>query len=450
MNRFLILFFAFAISLMVGCSSDKEEQAPLSIDQNLEALLKSHSQTGEVSFYVMPSSNDFANIPNQDPKNPITYPKVALGNSLFFETGIGMAAKKSESMATYSCSTCHVPEVGFTAGRFQGIADGGVGFGYHGEKRLINNHYEGHEVDAQGARPLPVINLAYVKNALWNGSFGSTGMNVGTESVWGVADSLTLINRENREGLEAAITRALTVHRQVINKKMIEDLGYKGLFDNAFADVPESQRYTPQNASHAIAAYFRTILTNQAPFQEWLRGNKSAMTEKQKRGAVLFFDKAGCVNCHNSPSLNGQRFAAIGVKDLDQSDYLVYKTNDGRSKGRASFTLKDEDLYRFKVPELYNLKDVGFYFHGASKRSLREVVEYFNQGQPENSRVESKRIDGLFRPLNLTDSEVADLTEFLSNGLFDPNMLRYKPIHTNSGNCFPNADPSSMIDLGCN
>ncbi len=453
MKHFLPELRFFSIILIItlfSCNQDAVVVTEDTLDTKLINLLKSKSQTGNIDFYTLPTGIDYSKIPNQDPKNPITYPKVALGNMLFFETGIGMAPKKPVSTATYSCSTCHIPEVGFTAGRFQGIADGAVGFGYLGAGRTINGSYNGTEVDAQGARPLPVINLAYVRNPLWNGAFGSFGMNVGTESIWGVADTLTLINKENREGLEAVVTRALITHRQVINKKLMDELGYTALFDNAFADIPVGQRYTLQTASHAISAYFRTILTNQAPFQKWLNGDQNAMTEKQKKGAILFFDKAGCVNCHNSPSLNGQRFAALGVKDLDQNGYLVYKTNDGRHKGRAGFTLNDDDLYKFKVPELYNLKDVGFYFHGASKRSLREVVQYFNAGIPENPKVEASRIDGLFKPLQMTDSEVDELTEFLANGLFDPNLKRYKPNFVGSGNCFPNNDPQSRLDMGCN
>ena len=182
------------IFLAIGCSNEAVEIPESDLDATLIHSLKQSSLTGEVDFYTMPSGNEYKDIPNQDPKNPITYPKVALGNLLFFETGIGMKAKKEESMATYSCSSCHLPELGFTAGRFQGIADGGIGFGHLGNGRTINPHYDGTEVDAQGARPLPVVNLAYVRNPLWNGSFGSFGMNVGTESVWGVADPLTSIN----------------------------------------------------------------------------------------------------------------------------------------------------------------------------------------------------------------------------------------------------------------
>ena len=447
MKKLIIATLGCLFIYLVSC---KYEPVYTQQDLDLESSIKTHSKTGNINWFIMPESSDYANFPNQDPKNPVTKAKVELGNLLFFETGIGIAPKKAVSMATYSCSSCHIPEKNFTAGRFQGIADGGIGYGILGSGRFKNPTYDGTEVDAQGARPLPVINLSYVRNALWNGAFGSFGMNEGTESVWGVGDTLTKINLENREGLEAVITRALIVHRQVINKDILDKLGYTAMFDKAFPDLNEQERYSPQAASHALAAYFRSIYTNQAPFQKWLKGDKSAMTVEQKNGAALFFGKAKCVNCHNGPSLNGQRFAAVGVKDLDQIGETVFKTNDGRSKGRASFTLDNNDLYKFKVPELYNMKGNDFYFHGASKHNLKDVVQYFNYALPENPNVTTERLDPFFKPLGLTEKEVNDLTEFIENGLFDPNLIRYKPSSVMSGNCFPNNDTRSKLEMGCN
>ncbi|MBV6442980.1 MAG: hypothetical protein EPGJADBJ_04708 [Saprospiraceae bacterium] len=107
-------------------------------------------------------------------------------------------------------------------------------------------------------------------------------------------------------------------------------------------------------------------------------------------------------------------------------------------------------MYKFKVPQLYNLKNTGFYFHGASKQSLREVVEYFNNGIPENPDVPAGQIAAQFRPLGLTGQEMTDLVEFLENGLYDPNLERYAPVQTLSGNCFPNNDPLSRVETGCN
>lgn len=450
MKKTITLFLLIASTgYFLSCVSEKTN----ALDKELFGLLDRHSKTGSREGYIMPESTDYSNLPNQDAKNPVTAAKVELGRMLFFETGIGLENKYPMSKAAYSCSSCHIPERGFTAGRFQGIADGALGFGELGDGRTKNPLYDGSEVDAQGARPLPVINLTYITNALWAGTFGSFGVNIGTESVWN-QDTLIEVNYKGLMGLEANNNRALIVHRQVINKNVLDSLGYTAMFDAAFPDIPVNERYTRQVAAFAIAAYFRTILTNQAPFQRFLKGESNAMSEQQKRGAVLFFDKAGCVNCHNSPSLNSQphEFFALGVKNLYQTGHEVFRTGptDVRNLGRGGFTKRAEDMHKFKVPQLYNLRDVGFYFHGASKNSLYEVVQYFNAGIPENPDVPASQIPSFFHPLHLTDSEVSDLVEFLANGLYDPNLVRYKPDFTMSGNCFPNNDALSKIEMGCN
>jgi len=429
-----------------------EHEYVTDLDTELTTALNLNSRTGSYEGYIMPSSTDYASLPNQDSKNPITAEKVALGKMLFFETGIGLAPKYPVSKESYSCSSCHIPERSFTAGRFQGIADGAIGFGLSGEGRKKNPLYTGAEVDAQGARPLAVINTTYITNALWAGSFGSFNVNEGTESVWST-DSLLEINYKGLMGLEANNERALIVHRQVINKHVTDSLGYTAMFDAAFPDIPESERYTLQTGAYAIAAYFRTILTNEAPFQKWLKGDVAAMTDQQKSGALLFFGKAGCVNCHNSPSLNSNPhlFFSLGVNNQYQSGYAVFRTDkhDKRNLGRGGFTGREEDMNKFKVPQLYNLKDFGFYFHGSSKTTLKDVVEYFNAGVPENPDIPKSSIAYLFRPLHLTQAEMDDLVEFLANGLYDPNMLRYKPTEVLSGNCFPDNDLQAQLDMGC-
>ncbi len=444
---YIILLVAFIYFL--ACTHD-----PILDDDNqLIKLLNENALDGTYAHYILPESNDYANLPNQDVKNPITAIKVQLGKLLFFETGLGLQPTYPISNQAYSCATCHIPSRGFTAGRFQGIADGAIGFGEHGEGRKINPMYKGDEVDAQGARPLAVINLAYVTNALWAGSFGSYGVNAGTESVWH-QDTLVEINFKGLQGLEANNARALTVHRQVINKAVTDSLGYTSMFDEAFPEIPESERYSRITGSFAIAAYFRTILTNQAPFQKWLKGDLTAMNEQEKKGAVLFFGKAGCVRCHNSPSLNSlpHTFFSVGVKNESETGNKVFRTDrtDKRNLGRGGFTGVRDDIHKFKVPQLYNLKNFGFYFHGASKNSIREVVEYFNAGVPENKEISPAELSPYFQPLHLKPEEVDNLIEFLDNGLFDPDLERYAPTSVMSGNCFPNNDPQSQIDLGCN
>lgn len=447
---FHLLSLLFVAYIFSTCARE-EAKDPTTADDKLIKAIKAAAPRGELSDFVLPTGENLSEIPNQDPKNPLNPTKVKLGRMLFHEPGISILPNKPEGMNGFSCASCHIASKSFTAGRIQGVADGAIGFGVSGEGRSKNPNYKGDEVDAQGARPLPTINLAFVRNALWAGSFGSFSLNEGTSSVW-KQDTLTEVNFLGLEGLEANNIRALQVHRMTMNKNIAESYGYKKLFDEAFPEIPEEERYSLKTTSFAISAYFRTITTHEAPFQKWLKGDQNALTDQQKKGAGLFFGKAGCVRCHNSPSLNSFNFFALGVYDLYQNKVgEVFRTGpaDNRVNGRGGFTKRPEDLYKFKVPQLYNLKPVGFYFHGASKLSLREVVEYFNNGIPENPLVPSSQISAFFTPLHLTTQEMDDLTEFLENGLFDPTLEKYLPDHVLSFMCFPNNDPKSKQDLNC-
>lgn len=227
---------------------------------------------------------------------------------------------------------------------------------------------------------------------------------------------------------------------------------YEPLFDAAFSDVPTSERYDKEHAGLAIAAYERSILANEAPFQKWLNGDKNAMTDQEKEGATLFFAKANCVSCHTGPALNTMEFHALGMMDLNDCPEEVFQVTAETSAnlGRGDFTKNSADNYKFKVPQLYNMKDSPFYGHGSSFFSIREVLEYKNNGISANNRVPESQLAEDFTPLNLTDTELDALEAFLTNSLYDNNLQRYIPSSLPSGNCFPNNDPMSRNDLGCN
>ncbi len=436
--------------LLLGLFSCTEDRMPtlVELDEELKTLVAQASPEKTLDYYVLPNETDYANIP-QEPKNPLTKAKAELGKMLYFETGLALDAKKESGKGTYSCATCHVPEAGFKPNNFQGIADGGVSYGVAGEKRAMNTEYKENELDVQSARPLTMVNVAFVKNSMWNGSFGAGHVNEGTEQFWD-EDPGTKRNHSGMLGLEVQNIEGLIVHRIRIEKSVLDKLGYTPMFDEAFPDVPVAERYTLLTASFALSAYIRTILSTRAPFQKWLKGDLSALPYEQKKGAILFFGKAKCANCHYEPNLGSHEFHALGVKDMDQA--LSYNTasTDKRNLGRGGFNHKDEDLYKFKVPGLYNVGDTHFYFHGASKTSLEEVIKYKAARVPENSRVSEERMSPKLVKLNLDDEEVRLLTVFLDQSLRDPDLLRYKPTHILSGNCFPNNDRQSRIDSGCN
>ena len=369
---------------------------------------------------------------------------------LFHETAIALAPMQEISIGTFSCASCHFAGAGFQAGRFQGIGDGGIGFGVNGESRHKRAQYDGDDLDVQPIRSPTIMNGAYQQNMLWNGQFGATGVNENTQDAWTIGTP-----KENNflgfEGLETQAIAGLGVHRMVIDSILIYTTSYKDLFDNAFPNSPISERYSLINAGLAIAAYERSVLANQAPFQKWLRGETTAMTEIEKQGALLFFGKAACVDCHNSPALNSMTFYAMGMKDLVEYPEETFKTSldNTQNLGRGGFTGNAQDNYKFKVPQLYNLKDSRFYGHGASIRSIKEMVAYFNNGIAENNRVPSQQLAAEFRPLGLSEQEVEQISAFIENALYDDDLKRYEPESLPTGNCFPNNDPLSKRHLRC-
>lgn len=414
------------------------------LDGELNELLFTVSTNGPADFR-MPESNDFANIP-QDPNNPLTEVKVLLGKQLFHETGIALNPMIPEAMETFSCASCHFAEAGFQANRFQGIGEGGEGF----FRRELNALRTGEFIDVQPIRTPTAMNGAYQDVMLWNGQFGGRGTNAGTEAGWTVGTP-----KENNnlgfEGLETQAIAGLTVHRLVIDREYMEANNYADLFEAAFPDLPADEKITTVTGGLAIAAYERTLLANRSPWQRYLRGSMEAMSDEEKLGAMVFFGKAGCVSCHSGPSLASMSFHALGMDDLDRCPEPTFGTNPMNVEhlGRGGFTGNQDELYAFKTPQLYNLADSPFYGHGSSFFSIRDVVEYKNAGVSENDRVPNSALSPNFRPLNLSETEIDQLTLFLERSLRDDDLLRYVPQGLLTGNCFPNADETSRLDRGC-
>ena len=433
------------VFILVSCNSDDDNYENISRSILLESrIIELYGSKAEL---IQPLENDFILIP-ADINNPITAAKVELGKFLYHETSIATGAHMDEGMYTYSCASCHHVDAGFQSGIKQGIGDGGMGFGVYGEGRIKNAMYAEEDIDVQPIRSPSVLNVAFQEVMLWNGQFGAIGMNAGSEAQWTVGTPKEA-NALGFEGVETQAIAGLDVHRLTINANDIINSSYKDLFDIAFPDTAENERYSKLNAALAIAAYERTLLPNQAPFQKWLRGDNNAMDANELAGANIFFEKGKCYNCHSGPGLNSMTFHAIGMKDLEGSEVLT-NIDEATQKGRGGFTGNSDDDYKFKTPQLYNLKDVQFFGHGGSLTTIKEVVEYKNEAQSENSIVSQNRLSPLFVPLNLTETEINQLTLFLEKSLYDDNLERYVPTNLPSGNCFPNADYMSSADLGCN
>jgi cytochrome c peroxidase len=451
MNLSKVLLPIVAV-LLFACESDEYTNAPTSLDKDLKLLLESRSQDEGLSFFTLPNETDYASIP-QDPLNPITAEKVKLGQLLVHETATGGNPKMPDNKHMYACASCHPAASGFSAGIRQGIGEGGIGFGIAGEGRVAmdKGSMPRDSIDVQPIKPPTLLNVAYQEVALWNGALGAQGINA--PYVQQNADVVP----ENLLGFQGLETQAMAgqkLHRLKIDAEFAEEFGYKSYFDAAFPSSPIEERYSSVNGALAIAAFNRTILTNQAPWQLWLRGNTNALTEDQKKGAMVFFDKGKCFECHTGPALKSNEFHAWGLLDFNPAETIIFSGtrksfNIETQRGRGEFTGRQEDNFKFKVPTLYNLKMNHFYGHGGSVTSIREVVEYKNSGVKQNADVPDSQIASQFGNLNLTEEEITYLVDFLENGLYDPNVARYAPDSVLSGNCIPNNDPQSQIDLGC-
>ena len=454
-NRFFKLtqrlaVFVLMVSVLAGCDLFGGDDDDPELDEQLEAALVDAAPEGEgIEYYNMPASDDFNAIP-QDPLNPVTAKKVELGQLLYHETALLVDNKLPEGRFTASCASCHNAKAGFQAGRIQGVGEGGLGFGERGEGRVNNPAYPIDSLDVQPIRSPSAMNGAYQIVNLWNGQFGATGPNVGTEASWTVGTPKEN-NNLGYEGLETQAIAGLGVHRMgdIPNTIAATDPTYTTLFAEAFPGQAEPANR--ENAGLAIAAFERTLLSNQAPFQRWLDGDTDAMTEQEKRGAIVFFTKAACADCHSGPALSSMTFYALGMNNLDGPG--VYgdgpAESAGENLGRGGFTGNAADNYKFKTPQLYNLTDSPFFGHGGNFRSVREVVEYKNVAVAQNSTVPTAQLAAEFVPLGLTDDEVNDLVAFIETGLHDPNLDRYVPASTPSGNCLVVNDVQSQADLGC-
>lgn len=402
-----------------------------------------------LGFFVLPNPEELERIP-QDNRNPLSREKVALGQQLFYETALGSKplVKTGGLKNTYSCASCHVPKAGFQFGGRQAIGDGGSGFGAKGEERIKHENYRARELDVQARKSPSLLNAAYQKVMFWDGQFGALGNNVGTEREWREGTPME-VNLLGYEGLESQAIAGFNVHRLSLEDSfLLANKEYSVLFDKAFPDVEKSRRYNDTTAALAIAAYERTLISDEAPFQRWLKDEEEVMTTPEIEGALLFFGKAGCVNCHTGPALSSDAFHAMGMGELKGEG--TYKTRGIKSErlGRGGFTKKEADMYKFKAPQLYNLADASHFGHGATFDSIREVVAYINKAIPQSKEIYSKQLSPLFTPLSLSKKEIGLITLFIEKSLHDRTLNRHVPQRLFSGNPFPVADKKSLSSNG--
>jgi cytochrome c peroxidase len=124
--------------------------------------------------------------------------------------------------------------------------------------------------------------------------------------------------------------------------------------------------------TEAIAEFEETLVTPNSPFDQWLLGDKDALSDAELAGYQLFKD-SGCVACHNGAAAGGTTFQKMGVVEPYQTD--------NPAEGRFAVTGKDADRFNFKVPTLRNVELTYPYFHDGAAWSLEEAVDIMGRIQ---------------------------------------------------------------------
>jgi cytochrome c peroxidase len=300
-------------------------------------LAADHALSEMKAQYVRPQGSPPAPEDNQS-----TPERVALGRQLFFDPRLS-------GSGAMSCATCHAPERDWQDGIATAIGRDG---------RIL-------------ARRTPTL-----LNAAWGFPF-----------FWdGRADTL---EQQAVMPIEAPGEMNLP-HAQAIAR-----IAAIPSYREAFAQSYGGEGVTINTIGKAIAAFERTLVSGQAPFDRWIAGDGRAISEEAQRGFILFNTSAGCSTCHAGWRFTDDGFHDIGVGRDDE--------------GRAGVMPGIEQLrFAFKTPTLRNIDQRAPYMHDGSLRTIEDVIDFY-AARP----VDRPSLSPDLRRIELSAQDRAELVAFL-------------------------------------
>jgi len=291
--------------------------------------------------------------------NPATPEKIALGKELFFDPRLS----RTDQVA---CASCHDPARGFSNG--ERVATGVAG--------------------KLGTRSVPsLINVAYNRFQFWDGR----------------ASTL-----EEQALVPIQDPREMDMRLDALVQKLNGIAEYRRQFQAVFGGEATAQRL-----GQALAAYERTIVSGDTPFDRYLKGEKQALSRAAVRGMQLFYGQARCVLCHKGPNFTDDDFHNIGIVGDRPQDL-----------GRRGVTGKQADQGKFKTPTLREVARTAPYMHNGRFKTLSEVVQHYNFGGVTDEANDYR--DEQLRVLYLSEEQAKDLVAFLTEGLTAPRPGRGK------------------------
>jgi len=185
---------------------------------------------------------------------------------------------------------------------------------------------------------------------------------------------------------------------------------YTALFDNVFSGVINSG-----NVAKALAAYERTVISRDSPYDRWLQGDNSAMSRAQKKGALIFFGRARCSECHTPPNFTDSDFHNVAVPRSGFEKSELFPENDricggiraDADPGRAELPFLQSscsDLGKFKTPTLRNVELSAPYMHNGTFSSLDSIMQhYWNAARGSTTPIVGE-VDEQVHMIMLTDA----------------------------------------------
>lgn len=305
-----------------------------------------------------------SNLPPVPVNNPQTDTKILLGKKLYFDTRL---SKDN----TISCATCHNPSMGWSDA---GPTSTGI------NKQL------------GGRRSPPVSNAAYNPLQFWDGRAAT-------------------LEDQAKGPIENPVEMGNT---HLVMIRTLQDVpGYVEEFKQVFGTTP----MTIDQVAFAIAAFERTVVTTDSPFDRFARGDQNALTSLEKKGLEIFNGKGHCTACHWGGNFSDGRFHNLGA---EQTGPLKV------DEGRYNVTKDPKDKGAFKTPTLRDVALRAPYLHSGSEKTLEDVVKFYNRGGGKGD----PNLDPLIVPLGLSKEEIKALVAFMTRGLtsLNPEVANVKPI----------------------
>ncbi len=370
----------------------------------LSCATHDQTQTGIQEKEVSDDSTRLAALPTSVPTpadNPTTPEKVALGRLLFFDPILS-------GNKDVACATCHQPEFGFAESLEISIGVNGHGLGSKRAFRTPNDI------------PFVKRNSQTVLNAAFNGIRENGRVEASIAPMfWDVrAKGLEAQALEPIKSLEEMRGHRYTKEAALdsVIKRLLANAEYRLLFQNAFGS---QDSITIRTLGQAVAAYERTLVGGNSRFDQYMRGDNTALSINERDGMQAFL-KSGCAKCHNGPMLSDYQLHTLGVPDNEK----LPETDAGV-----------DNRYRFRTPTLRNLRYTAPYMHSGKLRTLEHVLEFYEDlsgDKIRNPNVTKAHLDPLVNSLKVSFKDISNIVEFL-NTLNDEGFDRSTPKRVPSG-----------------